>query len=95
MQLFPRSIEKYLSKVKGPVIIYVQVAGGGGGGEEKIYWKDQKFFKVPPADHVNSKWPPLFIQYLRDDPPTSYLLLYALQSNTCNNNLLLIKEWRL
>lgn len=30
MQLFPRSIEKYLSKVKGPVIIYVEVAGGGG-----------------------------------------------------------------
>ena len=29
MQLFPRSIEKYLSKVKGPVIIYVEVAGGG------------------------------------------------------------------
>ena len=89
MQLFPRSIEKYLSKVKGPVIIYVEVA------EEKIYWKDQKFFKASPADHVNSKWHPLFIQYLRDDPPTSYLLLYALQSNTCNNNLLLIKEWRL
>ena len=31
MQLFPRSIEKYLSKVKGPVIIYVEVAGGEGG----------------------------------------------------------------
>ena len=29
MQLFPRSIDKYLSKVKGPVIIYVEVAGGG------------------------------------------------------------------
>ena len=35
MQLFPRSIEKYLSKVKGPVIIYVEVAGGGEGGGGK------------------------------------------------------------
>ena len=35
MQLFPRSIEKYLSKVKGPVIIYVEVAGGWGGGGGK------------------------------------------------------------
>ena len=34
----------------------------------------------PPADHVNSKWPPFFIQYLRDDTPphtpriSSYML---------------------
>ena len=73
---------------KGPVNIYVE---GEAGGEGNTCWKDQNFCKAPPADHVNSKWPPYFIQYLRDDPPnththtttttTSYLLLYAPQSN--------------
>ena len=29
------------------------------GGEGKICWKDQNFRKAPPADHVNSKWPPI------------------------------------
>ena len=67
----------------------------GRGREGNTCWKDQNFCKPPPADHLNSKWPPYFIQYLRDDPPppphththttttttTSYLLLYALQSN--------------
>ena len=53
---------------KGPVIIYVE--GGGGGGERNTCWEDQNFCKAPPADHLNSKWPPYFIQYLRDDPPT-------------------------
>ena len=28
----------------------------------------------------NPKVTPFFIQHLRDDPPTSYLLLYVLQS---------------
>ena len=36
MQLFPRSIEKYLSKGKGPAIIYGQGAGGGGGEGKNI-----------------------------------------------------------
>ena len=35
----------------------------------------------PPADHVNSKWPPFFIQYLRDDTPphTPHISSYMLR----------------
>ena len=39
---------------KGLVIMYVE-----GGAE--IWWKDQNFCKAPPADHVNSKWPPTLL----------------------------------
>ena len=72
-------IDKIAVVIKGPIIIYVE-SGGGGGGEGKICRKDQDFCKAPLADHVNSKWPPFFIQNLHDYVPTSYLLLYALQS---------------
>ena len=47
MQLFPRSIEKYLSKVKGPVIIYVEVAGGEGGGRKKYIGKIKNSLRPP------------------------------------------------
>ena len=70
-------IDKIAVVIKGPIIIYVERGGGGGG---KICRKDQDFCKAPLADHVNSKWPPFFIQNLHDYVPTSYLLLYALQS---------------
>ena len=41
----------------------------GGQGKGNTCWKDQHFCKAPPADHLNGKWLPYFIQYLRDDPP--------------------------
>ena len=51
---------------KGPIISYVE----GGGGKGNTCWKDLNFCKAPPpADHLNGKWLPYFIQYLRDDPP--------------------------
>ena len=53
---------------KGPVIIYVE----GGGGEGHTCWKDQNFCKAPPADHVNSKWPPILFNIYVMTPPHTH-----------------------
>ena len=45
-----------------------------GGGREKYVGKIKISVRSAPVDHVNSKWPPFFIQYLRDDRPPAHLI---------------------